>query len=102
MSIQTEEEAKDRRKYNVILSEKMVQGPSKQSIQSSFRRQNLQYVNRIEIFMAFEIRRFLRLYGVSRPFSIASKESQDLSNAPRALIDTLTSLLIIIMKLSNH
>ena len=36
--------------------------------------------------------RFFKLYGVSRSFSIESKESQDLSNAPRPLIERLTNL----------
>ena len=93
MTIQTDKEAKERRKYNVKLSETIVQRSIKAgSVQSLFRRQNMQYLHRIEILMIFEIMRFLKMYGVSRSFSIASKESQDLSKAPRATMETLTSL----------
>ena len=43
------------------------------------------------MLMIFEIKRFLKLYGVSSSLLIASKESQDLSKAPRALIETANS-----------
>ena len=46
----------------------------------------------MEMFIIFEIMGFFELYGVSRSFSIESKESQDLSNVPRALIERLTIL----------
>ena len=64
MTIQTEKEAKVRREYTVELNEKIVQRSIKAgSVQSLFRRENMQYVYHIEMFMIFEIRGFLNLYG---------------------------------------
>ena len=54
-------------------------------------------VHRMEMFIIFEIMRFFKLYGVSRSLSIESKESEDLSNAPRALIERLTNLNILLL-----
>ena len=93
MTLQTEKEAKERRKCSVELSKKIFQGSIKAgSAQFLFRRQNILYVHHIEVLVIFKSMGFPKLYGVSRAFSRASKESQDLSNAPRALIATLTNL----------
>ena len=62
----------------------------------------MQYAHRIEVLMIFESRGCLKLYEVSRSLSIASKESQDLSNAPKALIEILTSLASLRMLITSR
>ena len=53
------------------------------------------------MFLIFEIRRFLKLCGVPRSFSIASRGSQDLSNAIVrkiiAMIKVVTMITIVMI-----